>query len=122
VTGSSVIAAAGMALLALVIAAGLRRAWASEGPALARARAWLATIAIGIWAGTLVVLGDRFAVRFSAIDLAAMLWAAVGVALAACLALVVEPIARRVAARWPGTGAGTGTGTEERGPLTGLRS
>jgi hypothetical protein len=120
VTGSSVIAAAGIALLALVIAAGLRRAWSSEGPALARARAWSATIAIGIWSGALVVLGDRFAVRFSAIDLAAMLWAAVGVALAACLALVVEPIARRVAARWPG--AGTGTGTEERGPLAGLRS
>jgi hypothetical protein len=90
-----------LATLAWGVAAGLTRVWARDAPALARTRAVMTTGALGVWAAGLVVLGDRFSARFSAIDLAALLWAVIGGAVAACLASLVEPVSRRLAARRP---------------------
>lgn len=97
--GWCAIAAGGVAVLGAAACVGIAKAWPTDAPGLAFTRAGLASVALGTWAATLVVLGDRFAVRFSAIDLAALLWAVVGLALAMTLALVVEPLARGLAPR-----------------------
>lgn len=90
--------AAGVAWAA---AAGLRRAWPSAEDGLSSARAWLWVAALGVWAAGLCTLADRFAVRFSAIDLRALLWAGIGLVGGVGLGLWIEPVARRLAPRWP---------------------